>query len=513
VPDSLPERLREAARLFPSRPAVAQPARAISYAELARAASHVAEGLARLGVARGARVGILRRKDIVTVVAIHGVMAAGCAYVPLDPRMGEERLAAIIRDAGMPLVLTEESLAPRLAPAIEAGELERVDRHDLGDRFVVCREARGPAREARDGDEGAAYVLYTSGSTGVPKGVEHTHASALAFVSWAADYFGLTGHDRLSCHAPLHFDLTTFDLFASLLKGACVVLMPDDLVMFPQRIAALMAAERISVWYSVPFALVQLVDRGALADRALGALRHVIFAGERYPPAALRRLASALPHARLTNLFGPTETNVCTYHEVTSSDLGAEEFCPIGRPCPYAITRTVDEHDGDVPIGARGELLVGGGSVMRGYVNRPELNARVFQSSSDGSRLYRTGDVVAAQPDGVLRFHGRRDRQAKVRGFRLELDEIEAAILRCPGVSGAAVWIERGPDDFSYVAAAVERARGAVLSESAVVERVARRLAPAAVPHRVIVMDRLPRTANDKVDYATLTAAASPGIR
>jgi amino acid adenylation domain-containing protein len=365
------------------------------------------------------------------------------------------------------------------------------------------------ASDAADSDDGSlAYILYTSGSTGVPKGVQQTHASALAFASWAAEEFAVSSDDRLSCHAPLHFDLTTFDLFVPALTGACVVLVPEELVIFPAEVFSLVESERITIWYSVPFALIQLLQHGRLGERRLS-LREVIFAGERFPPAQLRELASALPGVGLTNLFGPTETNVCTYHRLTPEDVASDEFCPIGLPCPYDTVVVVDEDGNEVAPGGVGELLVAGASVMEGYLGRPELNERVFITRTmDGGRaerFFRTGDLVTAPEAGPMRFHGRGDRQVKVRGFRVELDEIEAALANCPGVVAAAAWVEQGGNGFAEVRAAVsvDPASTAPTGEELLLQ-IRRHLNQAAVPARATVLKELPRTVNGKIDYAAL---------
>jgi non-ribosomal peptide synthetase component F len=305
----------------------------------------------------------------------------------------------------------------------------------------------------------------------------------------------------------LHFDLTIFDLFVAAMTGACVVLIPDGIAMFPIQVASMIEAERITVWYSVPFALIQLVKHGNLTGRRL-ALREVIFAGERFPPAQLRELASMLPAVRLTNLFGPTETNVCTYHRLSADDIASDEFCPIGRPCPYVSAAVVDEEGNRVANGEMGELLVGGSSVMTGYLNRPELNERVFVTRTrDGKaeRFFRTGDLVTAQDDGPMRFHGRVDRQVKVRGFRIELDEIEAALVSCAGVVAAAAWVDSDSNGFAEVRAAVatDPASTTPVGDGLILQ-IRRHLPQAAVPAQVLVLNDLPRSVNGKVDYTAL---------
>lgn len=505
--ESLTGIFQRTVKSFGDRPAVVGASRTVSYAELDSMSDDIAATLRKTGVTQGARVGIFRRKSIETVAAIYGVLKAGCAYVPIDSKMGLERLAAVLNDAGLAALVIEPALMPKFQELIARGLTPRLaDAVSYGEilRFSDSAEESSPG-------DSLAYILYTSGSTGIPKGVQHTHASALAFVSWAKDEFALSSNDRLSCHAPFHFDLTTFDLFSAAMVGACVVLIPDELVMFPGHVASLIEREGITVWYSVPFALMQLLERGTFASRHL-ALREVIFAGERFPPAQLRRLAATLPEVKLTNLFGPTETNVCTWHRLSPDDLNSDDFCPIGTPCPYASVVVINADGNEAGPGEMGELLVGGSSLMTGYLNRPELNQRVFVSRSVSGRLeqfFRTGDLVTAPADGPIRFHGRIDRQVKVRGFRIELDEIESALANCAGVVAAAAWVNSDSNGFTEVRAAVAAGPASTsLTGDDLIVKIRNSLAQAAVPAQVLVMSDLPRSVNGKVDYAALAGSA-----
>lgn len=501
--ESLIGMFRHTVREFGNRPAVVEGNTAISYAELDAKSGEIAAALERMKMTPGAKVGIFRRKDILTIAGIYGILKAGCAYVPIDTKMGADKLAAVLRDAGLAALLVDPALGQKIQGHAAVGLNYRfAEAPSRGDLLLLAgTEVRSPA----PADSDLAYILYTSGSTGIPKGVQHTNASALAFVSWAAAEFDVSSSDRLSCHAPLHFDLTIFDLFAAAMKGACVVLIPDDVAMFPLQVASIIENEKITVWYSVPFALIQLAERGNLGQRHL-VLREVIFAGERFPPTQLQQLARAMPGVRLTNLFGPTETNVCTYHRLTPEDIASDQFCPIGMPCPYSLIEVVDESGSRVAAGETGELLVGGASVMTGYLNKPELNEKKFVTrivEGKAERFFRTGDLVAQAQ--ILRFHGRRDRQVKVRGFRIELDEIEAALANCTGVAAAAAWVDNDRNGFAEVRAAVAgNGASEKLNGDDLILRVRRHLSQAAVPARVCVLSNLPRTVNGKIDYAQL---------
>ncbi|HET9179977.1 MAG TPA: amino acid adenylation domain-containing protein [Terriglobia bacterium] len=504
--ESLIRIFRHTVGAFGNCPALVEGNIAISYTELDAKSDEIAAAVERMKLRPGSKVGIFRKKSIPTVAAIYGVLKAGCAYVPIDTKMGPDKLAAVLQDAGLEALIVDPVLEKKIQDVAAGGlgyHFEEVS--SSGDLLYFA----GPSgvRNTASMEPSLAYILYTSGSTGIPKGVQHTNASALAFVSWAVTEFNISSSDRLSCHAPLHFDLTIFDLFAAAMTGACVVLIPDDVAIFPLQVASIIKNERISIWYSVPFALIQLLERGDLGQRDL-ALREVIFAGERFPPTQLQQLARTLPKVRLTNLFGPTETNVCTYHHLSPPDLASDQFCPIGIPCPYSLIEVVNENGNRVAAGETGELLVGGASVMTGYLNKPELNEKKFVTrmiQGQAERLFRTGDLVSMAEGQPMFFHGRFDRQVKVRGFRIELDEIEAALANCAGVAAAAVWIDNDRNGFAEVRAAVASdAASAKLSGDDLIWKIRRQLSVAAVPLRVCVLSSLPRTVNGKIDYAEL---------
>jgi amino acid adenylation domain-containing protein len=504
MPDTLIEMFRQTVAEHGSLASVVDGNSRLSYRQLDEQSSEIAAIVRKAGIGPGDRVGILKRKTAEAVASIWGVLKSGGAYVPLDPKWGSTRLSSILQDANMAVILVDRALSPRLQEAAGACPSWSVIDMPAGDLLVSTKTESAPAAPMTCKLSSPAYVLYTSGSTGAPKGVQHTHASALAFVQWAAAAFALSSNDRLSCHAPLHFDLTIFDLFAAARAGACVVLIPDAAALFPLEVTSIIQREKITVWYSVPFALMQLLARGKLPERQ-ESLREVIFAGERFPPVQLRQLAQAVPKARLTNLFGPTETNVCAYYHLAAGDIESDEFCPIGQACPYASLAVVDQLGNEVSEDEIGELLVAGDSVMTGYLNRPALNDEVFVTrlNQDTPRSYfRTGDRVTAPGSKPIRFHGRIDRQVKIRGFRLELDEIEAALVNCTGVRAAAAWLQTTSDGMAELRAAVESERRD--DPSALTRQIRRQLPAAAVPEEISVLTQLPRTVTGKVDYGAL---------
>jgi amino acid adenylation domain-containing protein len=491
--------------------------RELSYAELDARSSSLAAALAQLGVEPGDRVGLVLEKSLEAVIAIYGTLKAGAVYVPLDDQAPVRRLARIARDAGIRCVVSSDAKADLCRQLIAEGvALESVigasgepDPGERGPKWLPWSmvDAFPPAPPVAAADPNAlAYILYTSGSTGEPKGVMLSHANCLAFANWAAEEVGVTAKDRLSSHAPFHFDLSTFDLFAAARGAAMVVLVPRELSIFPVMLARFIAERAITVWYSVPSALTALVLRGELENTPLPALRVVIFAGEVFPTKYLARLMELVPHARYLNFYGPTETNVCTWYEVPRADSPAGEL-PIGRPLPGVSARVVGEDGTPVAEGELGELVIGGPTVTHGYWGDPERTARTL-SVNGQERSYRTGDLVRRRPDGELLFAGRRDTQVKTRGYRVELGEIEAALNSIETVIETAVIAV--PDD-----AITNRLKAFVVTaapiEAAQLTRLCRERLPGhMIPDEIEFRADLPKSSTGKVDRRALQPSLQP---
>ena len=501
----LDELMARSATRTPDAPAVstAEGGESLAYRDLEREARAVAAALERHGVGPGDRVAVYAPKSPASVAAILGILRSGAAYVPVDASAPAARGAYVVSDCGVAAVIADTELLPDLRAASET-DLASLEGWDApgGRSFEIARGAGG--ERAGEPADPLAYILYTSGSTGRPKGVVHTHGSALSFVEWCAATFGLEQGGRFSSHAPFHFDLSIFDLYVSLLHGGEIVLFGEDIAKQPTAMAEAIAERQISVWYSTPSVLRLLVEFGQLERYDWSALGLVLFAGEVFPIKHLRAIMAAWPAPRYFNLYGPTETNVCTYFGVpTEIPADREAPYPIGRVCENDRGIVVDQSDREVPRGEEGELLIAGGTVMQGYWNLPERSAKAFHVDDAGERWYRTGDLVREEADGTLIFIGRRDRMVKRRGYRVELGEIESALYRHPDIVEAAV-VALPDEDGVRIEAHVSRADGGKGSIIEMKTFCSKEIPLYMIPDRFVFQPSLPKTSTDKIDYQAL---------
>lgn len=491
----------------------------LSYRELSRQSDRLASVLMEHGVRRGDRVGLYFNKSIESVVAIYGVMKAGAAYVPLDVGAPAARTRLVMDQCDIDVLISHPPRASTLAAFIECDGRDRlrcvigIDEPQAGAAVTLSWEDvhhAGAFSRPHVKEDDLAYILFTSGSTGVPKGIMHTHQSGLAYANFAADTYEVRPGDRLSNHPPLHFDMSLFDYVSGPIRGACTVIIPEPHTRLPASLSKLIQDEKLTHWYSVPFALVQLLQYGALDQRNLSSLRWVVFAGEPFVAKHLRTLMLRLPNARFSNSYGPTETNQCTFHHITADDVADEQPPPIGQVWDGAETLVIDDNDREVQAGEKGELLVKSPTMMTGYWRRPDLNEKAFytrwKATGPADIFYRTGDMVVEQASGLLRFLGRKDRQIKLRGFRIELDEVEAAIVRHPAVDEVAAILLKGENGHDGTILAVLTLKPGF--DRAVADdiraKAALRLPAYALPGQIDIVERLPRTATDKVDRQAL---------
>jgi amino acid adenylation domain-containing protein len=501
VEATIHSRFAERARSAPSGVAVTFGGESLTYAELDARSNRLARHLRELGVAPEARVGVAMERSAGLVVALLAILKAGAAYVPLDPSYPEERLDFLRRDSGVSVLVVDGAAAPGEIPTVSLAR----------DAAAIASRSADPLPDA-GGPDALAYVIYTSGSTGRPKGVEVTHANVLRLFAATDEWFGFSDGDVWTLFHSYAFDFSVWESWGALLYGGRLVVVPFETSRSPEAFYELLERERVTVLNQTPSAFRPLMraddeaaGRGAMRSLAL---RHVVFGGEALDVATLRgwieRRGDESP--RLVNMYGITETTVhVTYRVVTRNDLERASASPIGVPIPDLALYVLDSTLEPVPAGAFGEMYVGGGGVARGYLGRPALTAERFVPDPfrSGGRLYRTGDRARWTASGELEYGGRNDEQVKIRGFRIEPGEVEAALAALPAVAEAAVVVRGDGPARQLVGYAVPRA-GSTPTGEELRAALAGLLPEYMVPAVVVTLDRMPLTANGKIDRRAL---------
>jgi amino acid adenylation domain-containing protein len=496
----------------PEHPAMSYQGHELSYGALNQRSNQLAQALMDNGAQRQDRVGIYMYKGLDLGVAIYGILKAGCIFVPLDPFMPADRLSFILEDCEITHIISSDAFSDTLNSLAEKHDLnvygidvdsvhKTLSWSDIAQQSVRCPEL--PMIDLELG-----YIMYTSGSTGVPKGLMHTHSGSITYARWGAEHVGLKPEDRVASHAPLHFDLSIFDFFSTAQAGATVVLVPEAVTRFPASWTKTIDSERITVVFTVPHTLMSMIEKGAVAQRDLSSLRWILYGGEPYPPGKLRQLMLTLEDVKVTNVYGPAEAPSCTCYDVPLPPDGSNEPIPIGVVSRNSTDIIVDDNDEDCGPGQEGELCIRSSTLMVGYWNRPDLNenAYLFRESFGPfpAVYYRTGDRVVRQVDGNLQFIGRIDRMVKVRGYRVELDEVESVLTGHSDVSEAAAFTVPDGSDSLKIIAAVTLAKGAVADTADVLRLARKKLPPYAVPENIELLTTLPHNSSGKINRKLL---------
>lgn len=462
----------------------------ISYAQLNEDANRVAHWLLQQGVRPDDRVAICTERNAVMVAAVLGVLKAGAAYVPVDPRYPAARRAMMLADSAPVAVLTQTSLREQRDFAVPVlildADLEGLPNHDPVVRGLCSSHL--------------AYVIYTSGSTGVPKGVMIEHRNAVNFVSWALRAFSAEMLSDTLFSTSINFDLAVFEMFAPLAAGARITLVQDALDVEPTL--------DVSLLNMVPSAIAALLDTGAVP----ASVRSVNLAGEPLPATLVSRLFELGHIDSVTNLYGPTETT--TYSTWVRMERQGGFVSHIGRPLANTQLYVLDRLGEPVPIGVTGEIYIGGDGVARGYLGRPELSRERFLddpfSRNRNARMYRTGDLGRWRSDGTIEYRGRNDFQVKIRGFRIELGEVESQLTQCPGVQQAVVITRADPAGAQRLVAYVVAAPGHILQAADLRSYLGAHLPAHMVPATFVALEKLPLTPNGKLDRHKLPNDEEP---
>ncbi|MBS0644021.1 MAG: amino acid adenylation domain-containing protein [Proteobacteria bacterium] len=489
----------------PDRLAVTDGRESLSYRELNDRANGLAHVLRARGVHAERLVGLLLDRSVDLVVGVLGILKAGGAYLPLDMDAPRERLAFMLRDAAACLVVTNSNLIDSLPGDVA------VLAYDPADPTFAAQPASNPQTDTRP--DQLAYVIYTSGSTGQPKGVAIEHRSVVSLMQSTQMLFGFQSDDVWTLFHSIAFDFSVWEIWGALFHGGCLVVVPRDTARSPDEFYTLLLRHQVTVLNQTPSAFGALIgpatNRGN--ETRLSSLRYVIFGGEALDPRMLRRWVASHGDTRpkLVNMYGITETTVhVTHRHITAADVDAGGS-PIGGPIPGVQLYLLDAALAPVPPGETGEIFVGGSGLARCYLNRPELTAERFIanpfSPDAGARLYRSGDLGRALPEGGIAFLGRADAQVKIRGFRIEPGEIEATLAAIDGVAQAAVVARRDDGDARLIAYVVPRPGGGIDGRE-LRRHLRTRLPEYMVPAAFVVLPALPLTTNGKLDRAALPA-------
>lgn len=521
--------LLRSAEKKPDKIAVSFKDKSVSYADLERQSNVLAMTLQQLGIKKNDRVGILLAKSIEQVVALFGILKVGAIYVPLDSTAPAVRVNYMIRQCGIECLVstsghlntllshTEEETGIHTALVFgkDADELPHtnITVKPLSLAMQTAAAASGYAA-VEVSDTSPAYILHTSGSTGNPKGVAISHLNALAFVEMAARFFKADEHDRFCSQAPLHFDLSVFDIFVAVKCGATIVLLPEQLSTFPVKLAEFIDKEQITVWNSVSSVLTLLADKGMLSLHCFDSLRVVHFSGDLMPAKYLRILTTYMNKASFYNIYGQTEANSSMCYPIRQIPDDDTWRIPVGSPFPnfevFALNDTGKTIDG---TDEEGELHISSSTVALGYWGNELMTGEKFVPDPryplSNKIVYKTGDLVRIDGNGDYVFSGRKDSMIKSRGYRVELGEIEAVLSNHPEIVTAVALPV--PDELigNRISVIIVPTDPSAINRIDVARYCATRLPTYMIPDNIDFRDHLPLTSTGKVDRKNLGTAVS----
>jgi D-alanine--poly(phosphoribitol) ligase subunit 1 len=502
----------EVAAVNAQRPALRYSEHQYNYSDLSRWVESLALVLHANGLRRGDVIAIGHNKRPLSYALMIAALKLGITYVNIDVASPAARNSRILTVSGVTLLFYDDPCYEK-----EIQDLARITHCTAIALALDALPAVSPADRATQQRlmqqvDGAtiAYVMFTSGSTGMPKGVAVTHQNVLHFISWGQKYFQISHHDNFANLSPMYFDNSVFDFYVGLFSGASLSPVPRELMTKPYELVAYVGQMQCNIWFSVPSLLIYLMVMKAMTAAALPALRYIVFGGEGYPKTELKKLYDMFsPQATLVNVYGPTEcTCICSAYNISGQDFQKMDgLPPLGHLNPNFDYCILDDQERDAAIG---ELCLIGPNVAAGYFNDLERSAVSFLTLSDSrrfmKRMYRTGDIVQ-EIQGVLHFVGRKDNQVKHMGYRIELEEIEHALVKLPQINQAAVIYQRTKTAYGKLIGFV--ASSADLDEKTLLVQLANLLPEYMMPSRIVIKPELPKNQNGKVDRQQLHADIS----
>lgn len=497
----------------------------MTYGRLERESNQLARMLIETGCRRGDRVALLMPKIPKAIAAMLATLKAGAAYVPLDPAGPANRLARMLEVSDCRCILAAGAVGAMLRDTLAAARLPRPpvigwlqdEAPDMEilvpvffERDAAAHPDTPPPCASTEGD--LAHILFTSGSTGLPKGVMIAHRSVAHFIRWAQRYFGTAPGERISQHPPFHFDLSTFDIYGTLWSGAEMHLVPAELNLLPHRLVEFIRDSALTQWFSVPSVLNLMAKHDVVNPGSLPALQRVLWCGEAMPTSTLIYWMQRMPQVRFTNLYGPTETTIASsYYTVPRCPRDEREAIPIGTACDGEALLVLDEHLRPVAQGETGDLYISGAGLSPGYWRDADKTRTAFISYPAGEadrRIYRTGDLARVGKDGLVYFLGRADSQIKSRGYRIELGEIEAAADATGWLRECAV-VALPSEGFEghVICCAYTPLPGTAVTPARLREKLKSLLPGYMLPTQWRAFEMLPKNANGKIDRPALRAA------
>ncbi len=498
------------AEKYPERIAFSQNDVDITYKDLVSKSYSLSNCLLSLGVKKGDRIGICMNRSIESSYSVYGILLSGATYVPIDMSLPENRIIEMITDCEIKHIITKDQFKLKIDKIIKTTSeihyilgLDNTHESVQGISWSDILSFKDSATDVTISEHDNAYIIYTSGTTGKPKGIVHTHFSGCSYAQLSADLYELTELDILGNHSHLHYDISTLGYLTMPFVGGCTVIIPEAYTIFPVNLAKLIETKKMTIWYSVPLALMQLLQTNSLGSLDYSQLRWVLFGGESFDKTYIEQLFNYTPNASYSNVYGPAEVNQCTYYNFNINQ-NLKNPIPLGKAWPET-TLHIDYNNETENIG---ELLVSSSTLMKEYWNQKDLTTNSFRIIKDKTgldkRYYKTGDLVKVLKNYDLEFIGRSDRQIKVRGHRVELNEIENTILSIKGIDQVAVYAKKEQDEMNAIYANIVVLNKSPISESDIKKTITKYLAPQAIPSKISIVESIPRTPAGKVNYKKL---------
>ncbi|TXE05977.1 amino acid adenylation domain-containing protein [Gelidibacter salicanalis] len=502
--------LEQSATRYPKKEAFKCLDISISYQALDTKANQLSSCLMEKDLVRGDRVAILMNRCLDSAIAVYGILKSGGAFVAIDPFLPLERILVILNDCGIKHIITTSAqtrkikLITQISNVVKhvIGLSEDLDGMNVSWESIFLRPLDNYVPQTIL-EHDLASILYTSGSTGMPKGIMHSHHGLLSLAKLEADLHQSNSSDIIGNFAPLHFDQSLFGYFSGPLVGATTVIFPDAYVKLPASLSALVAKEQITIWFSVPLILIQVLLHGNIDNHDFSTLRWVRFGGEVFPVKQLRQLMLKWPHAKFINSYGPSEVARCTYY-ILDKPPATDAPIPLGTVWKNTEYKILDTENKDVKIGESGELVIRTATMMIGYWNNKNLTEKSFfkveMAPGYHHVYYRTGDLVYENTNNELMILGRIDRQIKLRGYRIELDEIEALLQKNELISEAAAIVVKKDKEIPELEAVIGLVAGAKINTNEIIEYCKLHLPYYMVPQTISIIHKFPRTGTGKID-------------